>query len=446
MTNTGGTESPEWRETALRWLKSFFLIAFTLLIGIASVVTLASTLTQTRISSVTIDGVPLSIWKLEAIREQWASFRTQLANQTAELAKAENRRLDLNDQQSMASAKLISANQNFRQLVQTFAARIQKLDPALASYLNSDADISDKIVKINASDASLRAQADLNLAPLFDSIQQTYATYQQQTGELNTIAVETNGLIHKIQTLQTGITTSQKSINLVFTAVKSDLDEQTRARIENALYELNPSSGLLSEIIYKLVILQPDVLTLSLVLLMGILGSSLQILNSVFTAHRVDSFGNYILRISVGALTALVIFIVSKAGVPIIADTSKLGGDAPINPYFISFLAVISGLLSEQAIVTVQNQGARLFSTGVKEPDRWAQTDLTSRLGAENIAMSAIARYLNCSEGAAQSILKGETKADAEQQRTIAIFLRSNVRDLFTDIPPPNPNGAGATE
>ena len=57
------------------------------------------------------------------------------------------------------------------------------------------------------------------------------------------------------------------------------------------------------------------------------------------------------------------IFIVTKAGVPVIADASKLGGDAPINPYFVSFLAIISGLMSENAIAFIQAKGAKFFGT-----------------------------------------------------------------------------------
>jgi hypothetical protein len=198
-----------------------------------------------------------------------------------------------------------------------------------------------------------------------------------------------------------------------------------------------------------LVLLQPDVLALSLVLLMGILGSSLQILNSIFSANQTevvdsDTIGNYVLRISVGAITALVIFIVSKAGVPVITDTTKLGGDAPINPYFVSFLAIISGLLSEQAIVTVQNQGARLFASGAAEPDRWARCDLTSQMETQKLSIGALANYLGTSEDTARSILTGTTKATADQQRVVAIFLRGKVRDLFSDIsPPPNPGATG---
>src|SRR3954469_21931310 len=50
-----------------------------------------------------------------------------------------------------------------------------------------------------------------------------------------------------------------------------------------------------------------------------------------------------------------VAFIVVKAGVPIVADASKLGGDTPINPYFVSFLAIISGLMSEKGIASLRS-------------------------------------------------------------------------------------------
>ena len=54
---------------------------------------------------------------------------------------------------------------------------------------------------------------------------------------------------------------------------------------------------------------------------------------------------------------------------PVIADASQLGSDAPMNPYFVSFLAIISGLMSENAIMMVQAQGAK-FSLPRRQPTR----------------------------------------------------------------------------
>jgi hypothetical protein len=39
-------------------------------------------------------------------------------------------------------------------------------------------------------------------------------------------------------------------------------------------------------------------------------------------------------------------------------------------------------------------------------------------------------------EEVVESIVKGLQTADAEQQKVIAIYLRRNKRDIFTDIPP----------
>ena len=47
--------------------------------------------------------------------------------------------------------------------------------------------------------------------------------------------------------------------------------------------------------------------------------------------------------------------------------------NAPINPYFISFIAIISGLLSERALETLRRIGSDYFSgNDPEEPERWA--------------------------------------------------------------------------
>jgi hypothetical protein len=215
----------------------------------------------------------------------------------------------------------------------------------------------------------------------------------------------------------------------------SELDDATRARIENALYELQ--SGLLGSVINLLVTTQPDVLTLTLVILMGILGSSLQMTYAFFKHHRIEKPGAYLLRVCVGAITALVIFIVAKAGVPVIADASKLGGDASINPYFVSFLAIISGLMSENAIASVQNQGARFFGAeNTGEPPRWARQDLQPAFTAANRDPERVKRLLQAKDEDFEGWMSGKDPLPANAQMIIAGVLQTPARDLYTDIPP----------
>jgi hypothetical protein len=125
------------------------------------------------------------------------------------------------------------------------------------------------------------------------------------------------------------------------------------------------------------------------------------------------------------------IFIVAKAGVPVIADASKLGGEAPINPYFVSFIAILSGLFSENAIASVQAQGAKFFGTDVPGgPDRRAREDLTASLQPPDLSLKAIGAYLGTTEDVTKSILSGKMQATAEQQKTISLYLRRQLADV----------------
>jgi hypothetical protein len=152
--------------------------------------------------------------------------------------------------------------------------------------------------------------------------------------------------------------------------------------------------------------------------------------------EREVTIGSYFLHLSVGAVTALAIFIVAKAGVPVIADASRLGGDAAINPYFVSFLAIVSGLLSENALASIEAQGKRVFGEGSPEPDRWVRADLTADTAKEGRSIKELAAYLDDNETMTTAMLKGEEKIEPSKQHVIAVYLRRPVREIFTDIAP----------
>ncbi|OJY44271.1 MAG: hypothetical protein BGP08_08720 [Rhizobiales bacterium 64-17] len=410
------------------------MIVLTVLVGTVCIFALASTLTQSRILSLSFDGVPASIWKLDSVRQDWSALRKQIADQTEALKAANSANLMLEDRGTKAAQGLNWAKEQLKDTLYEVSASLSGIDNDLSDFLSGSADYGAKVARLKASNARLRnGQASLaGVLDQFDKISGAYAIAKTEYDEYD---AESKGLNQKITSLASGIKSIQDSIDVVFSKITKNVDAPTRARIENALYELNPTSTWFSKAISWFVILQPDVLSLILVVLMGVLGSSMQILHSLFRGDGIQSFGDYVLRLSVGAITALVIFIVAKAGVPIIADASRLNGDAPINPYFVSFVAIISGLMSEQAIVTVQNQGQRFFANGTSEPDRWARQDLNPDLAAQNLDVPTLARYLTISNEAAEAILKGSQRATSEQQKIVAIYLRKSVRDLFSDLP-----------
>ena len=417
------------------WVTAVVVSLFTLVMAFMAIILLASTLTQTRLSSISIDGIGVTVWKLNFIRQNWSLLEKQLGNQNSALAEVDIRRTASDSHRSKATENLGVANARIGPLDTEFNFQVAIFDADLAHRLNGKGPL-DYWSQIRPRRTQLEKDHP-ELKPLIASISSAYTKWEPAFEEHEQAEAEGKALATEIDELTKSIATTKSGLVTVLSPVKDKPSEADISKIESALYELDPTDDWVGGTINKLVTWQPEILTLSLVIFMGLLGSSLQITNSVFKGGGSRNFGSYFIQICVGAIAALVIFVVAKAGVPLVADASKFGGDAPINPYFISFLAIISGLLSERAIASVQMKAGTFFGPAAPdEPDRWIREDLTAKLREQNISLANLATYLATEQKNVESIVKGALNAKPEQQRIIAIYLRENVRDLFTDIPP----------
>ena len=110
----------------------------------------------------------------------------------------------------------------------------------------------------------------------------------------------------------------------------------------------------------------PAILTLILTLSMGALGSVIYVTRYYFSTEPARAFSWYIFRPFLGMITALAVYVFAKAGQLSFSDASLDSSlSEGLNPFVLSFLAIISGLLSEQAITWLTRSGSRLFG----EPD-----------------------------------------------------------------------------
>jgi hypothetical protein len=78
---------------------------FTLVVALISITLLASTLTQGRLSSLTIDGVSLTVWKLNFVYQNWEPIQNQIEKQSEALVDAEIRRTHSDARSSAAKEK-----------------------------------------------------------------------------------------------------------------------------------------------------------------------------------------------------------------------------------------------------------------------------------------------------------------------------------------------------
>jgi hypothetical protein len=419
-----------WTVAQKAW--SALLVIVTLFLGLLCVLMLSCTLTQTRMSSIAFSGVNVSIWKLNDIRDQWDKLRKQIASQSQALAEAEKEKADAAVESSEFDLTYRPERTALDAKLAPFIAKVREYDPPLAAALDKEGPV-ERLERIESQrDKLIGAHPELEAS--IKEISDLGKGYRKTDAKRIRVRAESETRTKIADAAEKRLGASQAALDNLFSGqlgVKA-IDAPTRARIDNVLFELF-SSG---TVIRHILLVPPEIMTLFLVVLMGLLGSSLQLTHQLFVRKEAESVGVYSLRLSVGAITALVIFIVAKAGVPVIADASKLGGDTPINPYFVSFLAIISGLMSEKAIASVQTQAAKYFDSGASETLRWARPEVRDAMTKSQRNPADVAKSLDVSETVLEDWVSGDEPVPLAGQKLLAAVLNQPIRDLFSDIPP----------
>lgn len=420
---------------------STLLVVLTIFASCVAVTLLSCTLTQGRMSTLSIDGVTLSIWKLDAIRQDWSDTRNHIKELQSTLTMSQIKLSNVNVRKSVADEHFKTAKASLLSLLEQANFQIRPFDKPLADDMSGKGP-TEQVGRLQAASEPL-IKDHPELKGVLDQITTAHATYLTSNNDAATARFESEAVSGQINDIADQTKRGKQQLDTLFGSIKSNLDDAGRAKIENALFEITPIPGRIGTFMNRLVTAPPEVLALSLVIMMGVLGSLLQIVHSFFRQDVSEGFGIYFVRIAAGGVTALVIFIVAKSGIPIVADASRLGGDAPINPYFISFLAIVSGLLSEQAIASVQARGAQFFpSNPAIDVERWSRDDLTQRASSGSNTIAELAGFLGLDPKSTTDILNGSDKATGNQQKTIAAYLHGSIREIFTDIAPGDQAGS----
>lgn len=183
---------------------------------------------------------------------------------------------------------------------------------------------------------------------------------------------------------------------------------------------------------YRYFLLAPrEVLVMLLTIIMGVLGSVITMTWSFVRRDSSLSIRRFLLLPFVGGMSAFIILIFLKAG-----QLSMTGGETSDNlsPFFLSFVGIISGLLSERAYARMSEVGSNFFSVQEDKP-RWG-IRLEEAIQGADLSVHDMSVFLDLDEIAAEDIISGKSTATQIQQRLIAAAVRSDIRELFTDQPP----------
>ena len=191
---------------------------------------------------------------------------------------------------------------------------------------------------------------------------------------------------------------------------------------------------------FEQVVLMPSqLLILILAISMGAFGSVIHLTWEYFDKTTRRRLSWYIFRPFLGAVLAFAIFILLKSGQMVLTNTTGVGAGAEdLNPYFISFLAIISGILSEQAYAKISAAGTQIFSP--PEKARWIRKSTAeTAMSIRNLNFEELGVFLNSPrKKTLEDWFDGETPLSERQQEIVSAWLGVTSRDLFTDQGPPS--------
>lgn len=175
-----------------------------------------------------------------------------------------------------------------------------------------------------------------------------------------------------------------------------------------------------------------EVLTLVLALVLGALGSALHMTRVMLDGHENPSASWYIIRPCQGVLMALVVFVLLKAG----QLTMSAGDSNVLNPFFVAFVGIISGLLSTDAYRMIQRAGASIIPADSSQNARWA-FGLAEAMAANSVDAATLAAGIGVKEEEMTAWAAETAPVPAREQPLIAAWLHGESRLLFTADPPP---------
>ncbi|MEH6453633.1 MAG: hypothetical protein V7782_11405 [Psychromonas sp.] len=211
-------------------------------------------------------------------------------------------------------------------------------------------------------------------------------------------------------------------------------DAVMRLREKTPFTDLFTTVDFMENLGYDMFLKQPrELLVLQLTMVMGLLGSLVAMTWSFIRHDAEMSFRRTLFLPLVGAVSAFIIFVFFKAGQLTITSGS---GTSSLSPFFLSFVGIISGLLSERAYARMEAVGRKFFTDDSIQL-RWG-VGLKSALHSSDISLADLASFLDAEEGVVDGIVNETMPATLKQQQLIAACLRRNKRELFTDEAPNN--------
>lgn len=420
----------------LRVIGGLILALLVIVAATSAVMFFAAAQLQSRISELNLNGVPLTIWRVAAFGDEFDDWAAQIQKLRSDIEK-DQRNLALDQRKNLAMAADQEAAA--QRISEDALALRQKIEAAANIARAPMAQIPDLAELITATELLLSTD---DLRARFGDEMVSIKKRYGENRDLRTYVKSGDADLKGFQTwIDSEIAQRKERVDAaarLFGETNTTVAPEVVERIVNITAELKALRRIWDSRVYSVALWTNDMLVLLLLISMGVLGSALNLLALFFTDDSDSlSFGEYPLRLAFGAVLAIVMFIIAKAGVPILADTTKIGGNAPLNPYFISLLAVISGLMSDRAMGTIRNVATTVLQGigGADFSPRYSRIVIDDALKAASRDIDGLARLLGIKPEDTRQLFSGNDAISPDRQKLISAYLGQSPRDLFSDLP-----------
>lgn len=397
-----------------------------------------------------------SVWELDQLHSQWNQLKQDIESQSKELVILRQERAELSKEQNAESLSVDGDRIKCLTALRDINDRMKEDHESYKYKTDEDVRCDNATFSwISRSIESVKAGIDADDAAAIDHLAIKSGLVREQKDIVFNLADRRTKLelgkqrlaevVERIFTLEGNLVAFRKSADDLLE--NSSLGSKAGDFL-NALTYLNgkedwPFIPAFSE-------MPTDMLTIILVMSMGALGGTISLTRSYLTQKKTsddDKIGGayYAFRPFLGAITALSVFILAKAGVLIISTPAQGAEGATLSPYFISFIGIISGMLADSALDTIQRAGNNWFKNSQATPDRWVYGLGDALIGdktvdkavqdktlSENIEL--LSETLNVSNKTIKKWIDEKEQVPADRQAIIAAFVRKPPRELFSGI------------
>lgn len=418
---------------AFIWFISLFIVA----LCVATVALSASQL-QSRLQALSNSNAPYTVWQVERIRGEWGTGKKRVKDQRDQVDNLYDLMTKLQNDVEAIKIDLEAMQSILRGSIKTLAYKLALYEPLLVpadiETLKDDeirARLGDVVMKLEGKLTPLNWQAVQELDQKIETSLEKTSNLDRDLAKATSMATDARNDLERVEAMLKASTEALAKI------VDPDnrLDDKEEARLHDLISEFDFIEAFALGALHGFSVLPSDFLIIILVVTMGVLGSTMQLTYDYYRTERLTSPSLFVLRPMLGAITALVVFILLRAGVLVVTDTTTPGETAPLNPFFIAFVGIVSGLLSENALEMVRRVGSSWFaSSGVDKEARWA-AGVAGNLSATKTSATLAART-GLDEAEIEAWIEQAKPTPPDMQKMFAAWLDKDVQTLFTDMPP----------